>query len=236
MGCAVLGSDVLTVGRADEIELSHGFFDYVEKYNLITSRIHMPARIPPEQEGAGPALVPGALPGHGVPGLCPGGLVPHSQRGAGLQRDQHHPRLYRPQPLPPDDGGGSACPSLRCWTPLSDWRWPHERPLCRRQGTADPGQPGSSPHRRACAGQPGPGGQPLPGHPAGPQGRRPAGPAAVRPGGPFGHCARERLPPHGPARGHLGGHPGTAGAGVYPDLCGPPGVQRAPDRSGHRPG
>ena len=50
VGCAVLGSDVLTVGRADEIELSHGFFDYVEKYNLITSRIHMPARIPPEQE------------------------------------------------------------------------------------------------------------------------------------------------------------------------------------------
>ena len=50
VGCAVLGSDVLTVGRADEIALSGGFFDYVEKYNLITSRIYMPARIAPGQE------------------------------------------------------------------------------------------------------------------------------------------------------------------------------------------
>ena len=50
VGCAVLGSDRLTVGRVDEIELDHGFFDYVEKYNLITSRIHMPARISPDQE------------------------------------------------------------------------------------------------------------------------------------------------------------------------------------------
>ena len=50
VGCAVLGNDRLTVGRVDEIELDHGFFDYVEKYNLITSRIHMPARISPEQE------------------------------------------------------------------------------------------------------------------------------------------------------------------------------------------
>ena len=29
----------------DEIELNHGFFDYTEKYHLITSKIHVPARI-----------------------------------------------------------------------------------------------------------------------------------------------------------------------------------------------
>ena len=45
VGCAVLGTDTLTVGRTDEIELSGGFFDFEEKYTLKTSRIHMPARI-----------------------------------------------------------------------------------------------------------------------------------------------------------------------------------------------
>ena len=46
VGCAVMGSDVLTVGEVDEIELAEGFFDFKEKYNLITSSIHVPARIP----------------------------------------------------------------------------------------------------------------------------------------------------------------------------------------------
>lgn len=50
VGCAVIGSDELTVGRVDEIELSGEFFDYTEKYTLKTSEIHMPARISAEQE------------------------------------------------------------------------------------------------------------------------------------------------------------------------------------------
>lgn len=50
VGCAVLGTDTLTVGRVDEIELSDGFFDYTEKYTLKTSKIHMPARISPQTE------------------------------------------------------------------------------------------------------------------------------------------------------------------------------------------
>ena len=50
VGCAVLGMDDLTVGRVDEIELSRGFFDYTEKYTLKSSKIHMPARIAPEEE------------------------------------------------------------------------------------------------------------------------------------------------------------------------------------------
>ncbi len=45
VGCAILGTDELTVGRVDEIELSGGFFDYTEKYTLKTSTIYMPARI-----------------------------------------------------------------------------------------------------------------------------------------------------------------------------------------------
>ena len=49
VGCAVLGSEELTVGAVDEIELADGFFDYTEKYNLITSRIYCPARISPEK-------------------------------------------------------------------------------------------------------------------------------------------------------------------------------------------
>lgn len=46
VGCAVLGTDKLITGEADEIELSSGFFDFTEKYTLKTSAIHVPARIP----------------------------------------------------------------------------------------------------------------------------------------------------------------------------------------------
>lgn len=45
VGCAVLGTEELTVGEVDEIELTDGFFDYTEKYTLKTSAIHVPARI-----------------------------------------------------------------------------------------------------------------------------------------------------------------------------------------------
>ena len=49
-GCAVVGNDELTTGRIDEIELAGGFFDFVEKYTLKTSKIHMPARIDEDTE------------------------------------------------------------------------------------------------------------------------------------------------------------------------------------------
>lgn len=48
VGCAVLGTEKLTVGEVDEIQLSEGFFDFTEKYTLKTSAIHVPARIPAE--------------------------------------------------------------------------------------------------------------------------------------------------------------------------------------------
>lgn len=48
VGCAVLGNETLAIGEVDEIELSQGFFDYMEKYTLKTSKIHMPARIDAE--------------------------------------------------------------------------------------------------------------------------------------------------------------------------------------------
>lgn len=49
VGCAVLGNKTLTIGEVDEVELSHGFFDYTEKYSLRTSAIHVPARVTKEQ-------------------------------------------------------------------------------------------------------------------------------------------------------------------------------------------
>lgn len=45
VGCAILGDEVLTVGRVDEVALSGSFFDYTEKYTLQFSRIYMPARV-----------------------------------------------------------------------------------------------------------------------------------------------------------------------------------------------
>ncbi len=50
VGCAVMGTEALLVGRVDEIELSDGFFDYTEKYTLKTSKIHMPARVDAQTE------------------------------------------------------------------------------------------------------------------------------------------------------------------------------------------
>lgn len=47
VGCAVMGNTELITGEIDEIELQGGFFNYTEKYNLVTSRIHVPARISP---------------------------------------------------------------------------------------------------------------------------------------------------------------------------------------------
>lgn len=50
VGCAVCGTDQLTVGEVDEIELARtGFFDYTEKYTLETAAIHVPARIPADR-------------------------------------------------------------------------------------------------------------------------------------------------------------------------------------------
>ena len=48
-GCAVMGRNRLITGEIDEIELRDGFFDFTEKYNLVTSSIHVPARISPER-------------------------------------------------------------------------------------------------------------------------------------------------------------------------------------------
>lgn len=48
VGCAVMGTEKLTVGEVDEIELADGFFDFTEKYTLKTSAIHVPARVPRE--------------------------------------------------------------------------------------------------------------------------------------------------------------------------------------------
>jgi len=45
VGCAVLGNETPLTGEIDEIELSEGFFDFTEKYQLLTSKIHVPARI-----------------------------------------------------------------------------------------------------------------------------------------------------------------------------------------------
>ena len=45
VGCAVMGCRQLVAGEVDEIEVGSGFFDYVEKYQLKTASIHVPARL-----------------------------------------------------------------------------------------------------------------------------------------------------------------------------------------------
>lgn len=48
VGCAVLGNGKLLVGEIDEIELTKDFFNYTEKYELLSSKIHLPARLSKE--------------------------------------------------------------------------------------------------------------------------------------------------------------------------------------------
>ncbi|WP_219836801.1 D-alanine--D-serine ligase VanG [Paenibacillus sp. R14(2021)] len=45
LGCAILGGAKPMTGELDEIELTGGFFDHAEKYSLLTSVIHLPARL-----------------------------------------------------------------------------------------------------------------------------------------------------------------------------------------------
>lgn len=45
IGCGIIGNTTLTTGACDEIELNSDFFDFIEKYQLVTSNIHTPARI-----------------------------------------------------------------------------------------------------------------------------------------------------------------------------------------------
>jgi len=49
VGCAVMGRETLVAGELDEIEITGDFFDFTEKYNLFTSKIHVPARVSPER-------------------------------------------------------------------------------------------------------------------------------------------------------------------------------------------
>lgn len=49
VGCAVMGTQVLTVGEVDEIAVSGGFFDFSEKYTLQNAAIYVPARISAEK-------------------------------------------------------------------------------------------------------------------------------------------------------------------------------------------
>lgn len=46
VGCGIIGNETPIIGGVDEIELDGGFFSFVEKYELVSSQIHMPARIP----------------------------------------------------------------------------------------------------------------------------------------------------------------------------------------------
>ncbi len=49
VGTSLMGNEELTVGEVDMIQLSGGFFNFTEKYNLITSDILVPAPIPAEK-------------------------------------------------------------------------------------------------------------------------------------------------------------------------------------------
>lgn len=117
VGCAVMGDAELTVGVPDEIELAGGFFDFREKYGLITSKIHVPARVPDEKldeirctaetvyralDCRGFARVDMFLTPEGgivfnevntIPGFTPHSRFPGMMRAAGIETEQLVTRL-----------------------------------------------------------------------------------------------------------------------------------------------
>ena len=76
VGCAVMGTHTLITGEIDQIS-GQRLFDYTEKYNLITAKIHVPAPIPAETAARLKETAKKNLPGPGLLRLCPGGHVPH---------------------------------------------------------------------------------------------------------------------------------------------------------------
>ena len=123
VGCAVLGTDTLTVGAVDEIELAETFFDYREKYSLLTSAIHCPARISPaltEKVQAAAKTVYRALDCKGfarvdffltpegevvfnevntIPGFTPHSRYPQMMQAAGISFDQLLTRMIETEVL-----------------------------------------------------------------------------------------------------------------------------------------
>ena len=238
VGCAVLGSEELTVGLVDEIQLSGGFFDFEEKYTLKTSAIHCPARIPPEAAARVQEAARTIFRALDCRGFARGRPVPHPEGALLFNEVNTIPGFTPPQPLSHYDAG-------------------------RRPGLHLPGQPhdpagGGSmrPLRlrreQTCQGplvlidraHPPPGGAPpelVPVDRLHPQvllERRAArllaacirsvgagGPSSPSPAGGAGRSSRPS-----------GTTPGPGGGCLYPAVRGPSGVQRAPDRPGHRPG
>lgn len=49
IGCGILGNQELVIGECDEIALAGDFFNYVEKYQLLTAKINVPANISTEK-------------------------------------------------------------------------------------------------------------------------------------------------------------------------------------------
>lgn len=103
VGCAVMGTDNLTVGRVDEIELSGGFFDYTEKYTLKTSRIYMPARITPAEEERIQKTAKLIYRTLGCSGFARVDMFYTPEKRISIQRGEHYPRLYGTQPLSKHD-------------------------------------------------------------------------------------------------------------------------------------
>ena len=76
-------------GEIDEIEISGDLFDFFEKYNLVTSKIHVPARVSKENPTSLKRL-PRRYILRSTAAALPELICLCVKRRSGLQRDQHH--------------------------------------------------------------------------------------------------------------------------------------------------
>ena len=94
-----MGNDKLTAGRADEIEIQGDLFDYTEKYNLITSKIHMPARVDAATERRIQETAKRIYRALGCRGFARVDMFLEP----GIQRSQHDTRFHLAQPFSQHD-------------------------------------------------------------------------------------------------------------------------------------
>ena len=119
VGCAVMGTQELVVGGDRRDRALPGLLQLHGEVHPEDLRHPRPRPGVSRHRPAGEGDRQGDLPGPGLHRLCPGGLLPHPRGADRVQRGQHHPRLYRAQPVPRHDEGRRLLPSRRFWTPFS---------------------------------------------------------------------------------------------------------------------
>lgn len=106
-----MGTHTLITGEIDQISLGSGFFDYTEKYNLITAKIHVPAPIPAETAARLKETAKKIYRVLGCSGFARVDMFLTGSREILFHEVNTIPGLHPPQPVSQHDGGRRYTPA-----------------------------------------------------------------------------------------------------------------------------